>query len=231
MFNTLLTIVRRWEFTVPNVITLARLVITLWGLNVYYWVFWSPWFLLLCCIIGGACDALDGFLARKLGQTSLSGKLLDPVVDKLCVWNGVVIIAHYYATTASLGTGLLMLLAIPPMTLIGIYDYMTLSFRGTDEKMETNPAAQTKQLLLFSSLGLCGVAIAFDDVALMWEGTEYYWVFYGSHVLCTILGLLMLVPTMRLTADSARRYLKATKDPRAQKWSEVRWVRTVLASI
>lgn len=30
-------------------------------------------------------DALDGFLARRLGKVSALGKILDPVADKLCI--------------------------------------------------------------------------------------------------------------------------------------------------
>ena len=36
-----------------------------------------------CIVMSGISDGLDGFLARKLHQTSALGKLLDPIADKL----------------------------------------------------------------------------------------------------------------------------------------------------
>jgi len=47
-------------------------------------------------IFGVACltDWLDGYLARKLGQTSRFGKFLDPVADKLIVAVVLVLLVH-----------------------------------------------------------------------------------------------------------------------------------------
>jgi putative flippase GtrA len=40
--QALLVIIRRWEHTVPNFITLFRLLLCLWGLHTFYWVVFVP---------------------------------------------------------------------------------------------------------------------------------------------------------------------------------------------
>lgn len=42
--------------------------------------------------IAGITDSLDGFIARKLGQSSALGEFLDPVADKLIVATALVLI-------------------------------------------------------------------------------------------------------------------------------------------
>ena len=66
--------------TLPNAITLARLLAvpaTVW-LVVRGWYDAALWLFLLA----GLSDAVDGWLARRLGQVSRLGSLLDPVADK-----------------------------------------------------------------------------------------------------------------------------------------------------
>lgn len=64
----------------PNAITLARLLavpLAVW-LVVRGWYEAALWLFLLA----GLSDAADGWLARRLGQVSRLGSLLDPVADK-----------------------------------------------------------------------------------------------------------------------------------------------------
>ena len=66
--------------TLPNAITLARLLavpLAVW-LVVQGWYEAALWLFLLA----GLSDAVDGWLARRLGQVSRLGSLLDPVADK-----------------------------------------------------------------------------------------------------------------------------------------------------
>jgi CDP-diacylglycerol--glycerol-3-phosphate 3-phosphatidyltransferase len=43
-------------------------------------------------IVGAVTDYLDGFIARKNKQETISGKFLDPVVDKILVSTGLIIL-------------------------------------------------------------------------------------------------------------------------------------------
>jgi CDP-diacylglycerol--glycerol-3-phosphate 3-phosphatidyltransferase len=45
--------------------------------------------------LAGVTDYLDGYLARKLGQTSRFGAFLDPVADKLIVATALVLIVQH----------------------------------------------------------------------------------------------------------------------------------------
>lgn len=72
--------------TVPNVLTLLRIALIPVFVAVYYLPL--PWANAVSALIfAGAAltDLLDGYLARRLGQTSRFGAFLDPVADKLMV--------------------------------------------------------------------------------------------------------------------------------------------------
>ncbi|GAW53379.1 MULTISPECIES: CDP-alcohol phosphatidyltransferase family protein [unclassified Nocardioides] len=71
-------------WTVPNLLSMIRLA----GVPVFLWLILGPeadgWALALL-MVSGITDFLDGFLARKLGQTSTLGQILDPVADRLYI--------------------------------------------------------------------------------------------------------------------------------------------------
>jgi CDP-diacylglycerol--glycerol-3-phosphate 3-phosphatidyltransferase len=46
-------------------------------------------------ILAAITDSLDGYLARRLGQTSALGAFLDPVADKLMVATALILLASY----------------------------------------------------------------------------------------------------------------------------------------
>jgi cardiolipin synthase len=69
-------------WTIPNLVTLVRLLL----LPVFVWVlFGLPSRQTAAWMLGvlGATDWIDGYLARRLGQTSEFGKKFDPTVDRL----------------------------------------------------------------------------------------------------------------------------------------------------
>jgi len=71
---------------IPNILTYLRIL----AIPVFVVIFYLPWseshfwatFIFCAAAI---TDWLDGYLARKLGQTSAFGAFLDPVADKLIV--------------------------------------------------------------------------------------------------------------------------------------------------
>ena len=64
----------------PNAITLARLL----AVPAAVWLVVRGWYeaALWLFLLAGLSDAVDGWLARRLGQVSRLGSLLDPVADK-----------------------------------------------------------------------------------------------------------------------------------------------------
>ncbi len=87
----------RW--TLPNLMTLARLV----SVPFFVVVFYLPWeyaglAAAIIFVLAGITDALDGYLARRLGQMSRFGAFLDPVADKLIVAAALVMLVHQHNT-------------------------------------------------------------------------------------------------------------------------------------
>ena len=83
-------------FPIANVLTLARiimipLVIILFFLPQAWAKAATAWLFILAALT----DSLDGYLARKLGQTSALGAFLDPVADKLMVAVALTLLVSY----------------------------------------------------------------------------------------------------------------------------------------
>lgn len=85
-------------FNLPNTLTWARIVLIPLVIGVFYlpdaWLALPQKNLCACLIFVAASltDWLDGYLARKLGQTSAFGAFLDPVADKLMVSAALVVL-------------------------------------------------------------------------------------------------------------------------------------------
>ncbi len=82
-------------FNLPNAITVLRILL----IPVFIWVFSSPTpgrALGAAIVFAGAAftDFLDGYLARRSGQITNLGKLLDPVADKLLVATGLILLVQ-----------------------------------------------------------------------------------------------------------------------------------------
>ncbi len=78
-------------WTVPNAVTMVRLLC----LPLFVWIlFGLPSRQAAAWMLGflGATDWVDGYLARRLGQTSEFGKKFDPTVDRLLFVVGIVAI-------------------------------------------------------------------------------------------------------------------------------------------
>ena len=70
--------------TIPNLLSLSRLAL----LPVFIWSLVTPGHMRLVLILvlyAVVSDLLDGYLARRLGQVSEWGRVLDPLSDKLAV--------------------------------------------------------------------------------------------------------------------------------------------------
>jgi cardiolipin synthase len=78
----------RQVLTLPNVISIVRLA----GVPLFLWLILVPeadgWALVVL-MLSGISDYLDGYLARRLNQTSKVGAILDPVADRLYILSTV----------------------------------------------------------------------------------------------------------------------------------------------
>ncbi|WP_370619818.1 CDP-alcohol phosphatidyltransferase family protein [Mumia sp. Pv 4-285] len=70
--------------TVPNLLSFMRLL----GVPLFLWLVLGPEadvLALVVLVVSGFTDYLDGYLARRLGQTSKLGAILDPVADRMYI--------------------------------------------------------------------------------------------------------------------------------------------------
>lgn len=77
----------------PNAVTLLRIVLIPLFVVVYYLPFaWVNELTTTLFVLAAITDWLDGYLARRLNQTSTLGAFLDPVADKLMVAAALVLL-------------------------------------------------------------------------------------------------------------------------------------------
>ena len=84
----------RSHWNLPNALTWLRILMIPAILALFY-LLPFPWADPAACAafaLAGITDTLDGYYARKLGQTSRLGAFLDPVADKLIVAAALVLI-------------------------------------------------------------------------------------------------------------------------------------------
>lgn len=84
-------------FNLPNTLTWTRIVLIPLVIGVYYLPLpphEQNFIATAAFIVAAVTDWFDGWLARKLGQTSAFGAFLDPVADKLMVAAALVILVQ-----------------------------------------------------------------------------------------------------------------------------------------
>ncbi|WP_290703677.1 CDP-diacylglycerol--glycerol-3-phosphate 3-phosphatidyltransferase [Amphritea sp.] len=83
---------------IPNILTLLRIILIPVFVMIYYLPYaWGPMAAAVVFAFAAATDWLDGYLARKLNQTSPFGAFLDPVADKLMVATALVLLVDMYS--------------------------------------------------------------------------------------------------------------------------------------
>ena len=80
--------------TIPNLITIARLIIVPFVIVMIMQQRWSTAFVLF--VLAGVSDAVDGFIARHFDMRSELGAYLDPIADKA-------LLVSIYVTLAFVG--------------------------------------------------------------------------------------------------------------------------------
>ncbi|MDI9245283.1 CDP-diacylglycerol--glycerol-3-phosphate 3-phosphatidyltransferase [Marinobacter sp. CHS3-4] len=95
----------------PNILTLSRiLMIPVFVIIFYLPVQWSYLVSAMIFAFAAATDWLDGYLARKLDQSTPFGAFLDPVADKLMVAVALTVLIEEHSS---------FILTIPATVIIG----------------------------------------------------------------------------------------------------------------
>ena len=96
---------------IPTILTFLRIgLIPIFVLAYYLPVPWANVATTVIFILAGVTDWFDGYLARRLNQTSAFGAFLDPVADKLMVAVALILLMQTHPTAW---------MAIPAAVIIG----------------------------------------------------------------------------------------------------------------
>src|SRR5271156_1997263 len=85
-----------WYLSLPNALTWLRILMIPAVIVIFYLPYaWKDPATCGAFALAGITDSLDGYLARRWGQTSRLGAFLDPVADKLIVAAALVLIVSH----------------------------------------------------------------------------------------------------------------------------------------
>lgn len=173
-----------WQvWTVPNIVTLIRLC----GIPVFSYLLLATDMYVAAVIVlalGGGTDWVDGYLARRLGQESRFGRMLDPLVDRAYILVAVVILTLVALLPWQFTAVLLAREAVMAVTLLVV------RWAGF-ESFEVHYTGKTATFIVFMSFPVlvlagmneaaAGWALPFGW-ALAWWGIVLYWLAAAIYV-------------------------------------------------
>ncbi|MDF1780381.1 MAG: CDP-diacylglycerol--glycerol-3-phosphate 3-phosphatidyltransferase [Alcanivoracaceae bacterium] len=182
----------RW--TLPNIMTLARLLSVPVFVAVFYLPYkWAGLAAAIIFVIAGITDALDGYLARRLGQTSRFGAFLDPVADKLIVAAALVMLVQQHSN---------IWLTLPSIVIISreitvsaLREWM--AEIGARSRVAVSGIGKIKTIMQIAAItGLLAKSPVITDTGdvLM---TPFLWLTYGSLYVATALTLWSMLVYLR----------------------------------
>jgi CDP-diacylglycerol--glycerol-3-phosphate 3-phosphatidyltransferase/cardiolipin synthase len=157
---------------IPNLLTWARIVLIPLVVGVFYLplpTHEQNLFATIIFVVAAITDWFDGWLARKLGQTSAFGAFLDPVADKLMVAAALVMLVQLDRADAVVafiivGREITISALREWMAKIGAAKSVAVSFVG---KLKTTAQMIAIPLLLYHD-NLFGLPIAHMGEWLIW---------------------------------------------------------------
>ncbi|MBP2411355.1 cardiolipin synthase [Arthrobacter stackebrandtii] len=162
-------------FTIPNVITIVRFL----GTPLFVWLVLAKgeygWGVFVLAMMG-CTDWIDGFVARKLNQTSQLGRIMDPLADRVAL----VAVVITLVIAGLLPLWLLLLLLIPDVVLLAVTLYF---FRG-DAGLKVTLLGKTRTAALMVGTPMLLLAKALDS-----GFTEVLaWVFLGAGMVMHVIA-------------------------------------------
>ncbi len=163
--------------TVPNAISLVRLGLV----PVFVWAALTGRNLLafILLVTVGSTDWVDGFVARRTGQVSVLGKLLDPVADRVAVVAALGVFA-FQQTVPRILAGVILAREALVALAFGI-----LESKG-EQRIEVNRTGKAATALIYVGMGWAAAGRVVSPssegrvravaLSLMVAGAALYWV-------------------------------------------------------
>eukprot|EP01093_Parvamoeba_rugata_P019877 TRINITY_DN9285_c0_g1_i1.p1 TRINITY_DN9285_c0_g1~~TRINITY_DN9285_c0_g1_i1.p1 ORF type:complete len:197 (-),score=22.08 TRINITY_DN9285_c0_g1_i1:211-801(-) len=168
----------RSMWTIPNIITVIRVLLIPIFVAVYFldwqWAHQAAAFVFWFAAI---TDWFDGYLARKLQQSTAFGAFLDPVADKLIVATALVLITHTYAT---------IWITIPAILLLAREIYISalrewMGQKGLQDTVKVSFMGKAKTMAqMLALIGLLSELQYFMGIPIYWVTLGYILLYFAA---------------------------------------------------
>ncbi|MFM1994729.1 MAG: hypothetical protein RLZZ610_246 [Actinomycetota bacterium] len=168
---------------IPNLLSFLRIALV----PVFLWFLLEEFFVAAISILAlaGLTDFLDGFLARKLNQTTKLGKLLDPVADRLYIFATLLALSStgyvpWWLAGLVILRDLLILVSLPVLASVG-YRSLPVHYLGkasTFALLYSFPLLLMGKIFTEAAFIITPIAWAFalwGVVLYWWSGFVYLW--------------------------------------------------------
>lgn len=168
---------------IPNLLSFLRIALV----PVFLWFLLDEFFLaaIVVLAVAGLTDFLDGYLARKLNQTTKLGKMLDPVADRLYIFATLLALSAtgyvpWWLAGLVILRDVLMLVSLPVLASVG-YRSLPVHYLGkasTFALLYSFPLLLMGKIFTEAAFIITPIAWAFAlwGVALYWwSGFVYLW--------------------------------------------------------
>ena len=180
------------SLNLPNLITLARILL----IPVFIMLLITPTqdrslIAALVFVVAAVSDLLDGYIARRTGQVTKLGKLLDPIADKLLVLSALILLVNVDRVSALLAILVIAReVAVTGIRAIAAGEGMIIAAETTGKyKMALQVVAITLLILEgtglaeLGNLHLAGIVTLYLSLVLGYiSGGQYVWSFWKQVV-------------------------------------------------
>jgi len=180
------------SLNLPNLITLARILL----IPVFVILFIAPTegsslSAAIVFVVAAISDLLDGYIARRTGQVTTLGKLLDPIADKLLVLSALILLVNFDRVSALVAILVIAReVAVTGVRAIAAGEGLIIAAETTGKyKMALQVVAITLLILEgtslaeFGNLHLAGIVTLYLSLVLGYiSGAQYIWNFWKQVV-------------------------------------------------
>jgi CDP-diacylglycerol--glycerol-3-phosphate 3-phosphatidyltransferase len=181
-------------FNVPNQLTTLRLLlsIVLFGFIAFEYYLTS----LVLFVIAASTDWLDGYWARKYGQVTNLGRILDPFVDK------IIICGTFIFLVAVPGSGVVAWMAVVIVGRELLVTALRSYLEGEGADFSANMAGKLKMVLQCVAAGLALYALSYVGPRPEWLNWAVTLSLWGAVLLTLYSGLAYIQRAVQLLRAS-----------------------------